>query len=568
MASKLTPQFNLESLRKEAKRWLKALRTGDPQATERLANIHPGHSTPTLRTVQHALALEHGFPSWAALKRELEERAIAARSHAERVQLFLEKSANRYNVAPGSAQWNTYEPDKPLRGEVAARLLARYPEIAQDSIHAAVAAHDLEAVLDFLKKDPAAANQAGGPDGWTPLLRLAYTRMPIDALNQNALKIATALLDHGADPNAAWSDGENRFTVLTGLIGGGEGGQTAHPQAEALARLVIDRGADPFDPQALYNTSLGDDSTIWLDLLWSESNKRGEASKWTTLAKSIAGMSPVDYLLGNAIARHPSRVEWLLQHGANANALHAYSKQPVVKHAVVAGSQKLIDLLVRHGAERPVLSEADAFLAAAMQGDADTMRRLAASHPEFLRSPKAMFAAIQLRRMDLAELLLNLGMSANVADLQGFSALHFTTHCGAAEIASLLIARGADVDAIERRYHSTPLGHANYQGRPEMVAVIAPFSRDIRGLCFSGAVDRLAELLAADPSLASATTRGGEPPLFALPDDDERAVDVAELLLAHGADPSVKNAAGLTPAQAAQKRGLDDAAAAISAAEA
>jgi ankyrin repeat protein len=178
-----------------------------------------------------------------------------------------------------------------------------------------------------------------------------------------------------------------------------------------------------------------------------------------------------------------------------------------------------------------------------------------------------MFAAIQLQRTDLAELLINLGMSPNVADDYGFSALHFTTHSGAADIASLLIARGADVDAIERRYHSTPLGHAHYQGRPEMVAVIAPFSRDIRGLCLVGAVDRLKALLAADRSLASADSRGGEPPLFALPDDDDRAVDVAELLLAHGANPSVKNAAGLTPAQAAQKRGLDEAAAAIDAAE-
>jgi len=275
-------------------------------------------------------------------------------------------------------------------------------------------------------------------------------------------------------------------------------------------------------------------------------------------------MSPVDYLLGNAMPRHPHRVEWLLQHGANANARHAYSKQPVVKHAVLAGSQTLIDLLVRHGAEPPVLSEAEAFLGAAMQGDAEAMRKLAAEHPEFLRSPKAMFAAIQQRRADLAELLLNLGMSANVADHVGFSALHYTTHCGAAEIASLLISRGADVDAIERRYHSTPLGHAHYQGKPEMIAVIAPFSRDIRGLCFSGAVDRLRDLLAAAPSLASTSTRGGEAPLFALPDDDDLAVVVAELLLAHGADPSVKNAAGLTPAQAAQKRGLEDAAAAIS----
>jgi len=150
-----------------------------------------------------------------------------------------------------------------------------------------------------------------------------------------------------------------------------------------------------------------------------------------------------------------------------------------------------------------------------------------------------------------------------VADHRGFTALHFTTHCGAVEIAQLLIARGADVDAIERSYNSTPLGHANYQGRPEMVAVLAPLSRDIRGLCFTGSLERLAELLAADHSLASRITRGGEAPLFALPDDDDRAVAVAEILLEHGADPSVKNAAGLTPAEAAKKRGLEEASAVI-----
>jgi ankyrin repeat protein len=201
-----------------------------------------------------------------------------------------------------------------------------------------------------------------------------------------------------------------------------------------------------------------------------------------------------------------------------------------------------------------------------MQGDTATLRRLADLHPEYLQRPDAMFAVIQQRRGDIAELLLSLGTSPNVADDKGFSALHFTTHCGAAGIATLLIARGAEVDAIESRYNSTPLGHANYQEHSEMVAVIAPFSSDIRGLCFAGAIDRLTELFAADRSLASAITRG-EPPLFALPDDDERAVDVAELLLAHGAEPTVKNPAGLTPAEAAKKRGLDEAAAAISAAE-
>ena len=566
MTLKLTPQSNLESLRKDAKRWLKSLRAGDPLAVDRLTQIYPVQQAPVLRTVQHALALEYGFPNWAALKQELEERALAARSHAERVTLFLEKSANRYSVAPGSARWNTYERDTPARGELAARMLARHPEIVRDSIHTAVAAHDVDTMREFLVKDPSLANQPGGPDGWTPLLRLAYTRMPIEALTQNAVEIATVLLDHGADPNVGWSDSENNFTALTGVIGGGEGGQSAHPQAEALARLLIMRGAEPFDFQALYNTSLGPDSTLWLELLWSESNKRGEASKWTTPSKP-GSLNSVDYLLGNAVPNHPGRVEWLLLHGAHANTANAYSKEPVVKHAAVAGRQNIVDLLVRHGAKRPVLSDEETFLAAAMQGETVTLRRLADRSPEYLRNPHAMFAAIQQKRLEVAELLLNLGTSPDIADNRGFSALHFTTHCGAVELAKLLIARGAAIDPIERSYNSTPLGHAHYQGRPEMIALLAPLSRDIRGLCFSGAIDRLTELLAADPSLASAVTRGGEVPLFALPDDDELAVEVVELLLAHGADPSKKNAAGITAAQAAKKRGLEEAAAVIRGAE-
>lgn len=560
MTLKLTPPSSLESLRKEAKRRLKALRADDPQAL----------GAPTLRAVQHALALEYGFSGWTALKREIEDRALAARSHADRVTLFLEKSANRYGVAPNREQWNTYEPDKPGRAELAARLLVRHPEIARDSLHTAVAAHDLDAVRELLAKNPSLADQPGGPDGWTPLLRLASTRLPLAALTENAIEIATALLDHGADPNAGWSDGENTFSVLTGVIGGGEGGQTAHPQAEALSRLLIARGADPFDPQALYNTSLGPDSTLWLDLLWSEADKRGEAHRWTAPAHGLgagSGVSAIDYLLGNAVPHHPRRVEWLLQHGANANTVNSYSKQPVVKHAALAGSQEIIDLLVRHGAERPALSGQEAFLAAAMQGDGATLRRLAEGHPEYLRSPHALFAAIQQRRTDIAELLLDQGTSPNAADFRGFSALHLTTHTGAVDIAALLIARGADVDPIERSYNSTPLGHAHHQGRQEMIDLLAPLSRDIRGLCFAGAIDRLTELLAADRSLASRKTRNDEAPLFALPDDDDRAVDVAELLLAHGADPSVKNAAGLTPAQAARKRGLEEAATAIEAAE-
>ena len=577
MSRSLSRSSNLDVLRGEAKRWLRAISAGDTEALARFRRVladhadqaghgkhddHPGHSgAPKLRQVQHALAREYGFSSWAALKQEIEDQA---RSSADRVRLFLEKSVNRYSVSPATQKWGDYERDGPARGVVAARLLERHPEIVRDSIHTAVAAHDLDAVGAFLRKDPGAVRDRSSFDGWTPLLRLAYARLPIEAVTNHALAIATLLLDAGADPNAGWSDGENAFTVLVGVIGGGEGAQAAHPLAEAFARLLIARGADPFAPQALYNTSLGQDSTFWLDLLWSESEKRGETHKWTGPAPHELGdgktPNALTYLLGNAVPGHILRTRWLLEHGADARGVNLYSREPVIKHAVLAGRNDLVELLVRHGATQPELSEQEQFVAASQVGDLATVRALARQHPTFLQSHAVMFAAIRARRAEVVECLLDLGMSADVGDEKNFRALHFAAHAGAVQIARLLIAHGAEIDPFELRYGGTPLTHAVYHGQAEMEQLLMPYSRNFRGLCFAGAVERLRELLTEEPDRANREDRPGEPALFCLPEDDEKSVEVAELLLSFGADPTFRNPLGQTPAQAARRRGLDDAA--------
>jgi hypothetical protein len=90
MSRKLDPGANLESLRKHAKNWLKALKAGDPAARERLAAAWSrAPASPTLRDVQHALALEHGFAGWAALKEELAHRAAARLTPEERLAIVL-----------------------------------------------------------------------------------------------------------------------------------------------------------------------------------------------------------------------------------------------------------------------------------------------------------------------------------------------------------------------------------------------------------------------------------------------------------------------------------------------
>ena len=72
MSRRNTPGSALENLKREAKRWLKALRGNVEEARARLARAFPGApDVPTLRDVQHALAREHGFAGWSALKAEL-----------------------------------------------------------------------------------------------------------------------------------------------------------------------------------------------------------------------------------------------------------------------------------------------------------------------------------------------------------------------------------------------------------------------------------------------------------------------------------------------------------------
>ncbi len=63
----------LETLKKDAKRWLAQITGGDAEARARLARVLPGGPpTPSLRDVQLALAREQGFEGWTALKRALE----------------------------------------------------------------------------------------------------------------------------------------------------------------------------------------------------------------------------------------------------------------------------------------------------------------------------------------------------------------------------------------------------------------------------------------------------------------------------------------------------------------
>src|SRR4030095_16551209 len=83
MQRKISSATTLDNLRREARRWLKALREGSPEAREQFERACPKHTrTPVLRDVQHALACEHGLQNWKDLKFAVQQAARSRTSEA------------------------------------------------------------------------------------------------------------------------------------------------------------------------------------------------------------------------------------------------------------------------------------------------------------------------------------------------------------------------------------------------------------------------------------------------------------------------------------------------------
>ena len=126
-------------------------------------------------------------------------------------------------------------------------------------------------------------------------------------------------------------------------------------------------------------------------------------------------------------------------------------------------------------------------------------------------------------------------------------------------MAQLLIERGAQIDPVDATHDGTPLWWAMWGRQTATVDVLAPRSRDLWALAAIGNIDRIRDVIQAQPDAAKWT--GESTPLFWLPDDEDVAVAIIDLLLTHGADPRFTRKDGKTAADIAAARAMDRAAA-------
>jgi uncharacterized protein len=258
-------------------------------------------------------------------------------------------------------------------------------------------------------------------------------------------------------------------------------------------------------------------------------------SAMTAIEVSMVLFSAADNGCAGLLAR-------LLDNGASCDARDRFGAKPL-SHAARAGQLTVVRLLLERGA--PI--------------DA---RNLAGA--------SALFAAIEANRPAVARELIERGANINLTGRSDLSPLAVAAFNRDDALVALLLAKGADAAAVDKT-GKTPIVYAAARGAPAVVARLLDHDIDVNkrygnhlsALMWAAGHDE--EIAAADGTkVASLLLDRG-----ALIDDREDrgrtalmiAVEqghseMAELLLAHGADPRAKDNAGKAAADLTSQTAL------------
>ena len=337
-------------------------------------------------------------------------------------------------------------------------------------------------------------------------LRMGETPL-MSAARSGGLAVVEMLLDRGADVNAA-----ERERGQTALM------WAAAQQHAGVVRLLAERGADLHARtrvwEQLENTA-GNTNTSGnfrmrhggsTALLFAARN--GDLATARALVEAGADVDDTaaagtSALVIAAHSGHGPLAVYLLEQGADPNAADA--GYTALLAATLRSQAELAAALLAHGADLDAIVErgtpgrrfsadfsirhqavgANAFWLAARYGELDILRALAEWGGDPHVSPASRWSALKAamgvpqisqedRRnrvdapdsvehvdqeeltLDLARIVLALGVDVNQADDRGNTALHDAVRTGFASVVDLLAAHGADVDALNDR-GQTPL---------------------------------------------------------------------------------------------------------------
>lgn len=490
---------DLDHLKGQARTLQRQVRAGDASSLTTVAEHHPRPEAADApgefrRTdAQLVVARLYGFASWPELRRHVAVAVEFGRSPHELAGLDAE--TDNGDAVTDSADGESpdrllrlgcllYGNDDVVRHARARELLVRRPELAGANIWTAAAVGDVAATRELLDTDPASASRSGGPFDWVPLLYLAYSRISSNDAGHDPVATARLLLDHGADPNAGYLwDGNYPFTALTGLFGGGEDktNQPPHHHAVDVARLLLEAGADPNDSQTLYNRQFESDDSH-LRLLIEFGLGTDKAGPWHARLNSGHGTPAQlleDQLTAAAQYDRPGWATLALAAGADPDSRG--TAHPVAQGltplamALRRGNREVADLLLAAGATPPPADPVEEFLTACLAGDIPEVDHLRAAQSTIVdhartRRPAAVMLAVEAGRPDAVRLLAGLGFAVNAPART--TPLHQAALNGDVEVVRTLLDVGADPQATDPRFGSTPLGWAQHARREAVIELL------------------------------------------------------------------------------------------------
>jgi ankyrin repeat protein len=471
------------------------------QARELQRTARASGSDMKLSAAQLAVAREYGFASWARLKRAVEaakelafDSALASTTGKDAAGEFCRLACLTYARDDGPERWAQ-----------ARRLLAEQPQLTTANIWAAAAANRPDDVRRLLAERPDRARERGGPFNWRPLCYLVYSRVDPDVPLAVVLATARELLANGADPNEGFlCDGlVPPFTLLTGAFGSGELGsqrQPQHPHGPALARLLLEAGADPNDGQTLYNRMFSANNEH-LELLFEYGLGRGDGGPWKARAGDRLD-SPAELLrtqLRWAVEHDQrDRVRLLVEHGVDFHSPytgHGPAWRPgdgrtPVELARLNGNAEIAEYLVGQGATAPAADPVSELIAAALRADVPTVTRLVGEHPDAVEDarrarPGLIVWAAAHASAAAVEVAAGLGFDVNAlgradapVEEPWETALHHSAGNGDVDLTRRLLALGADPTIRDKRFDATPLDWASHFDQQATVELLTdPGSR-------------------------------------------------------------------------------------------
>jgi ankyrin repeat protein len=486
MTISLPQNPSLENLKKQAKTLKRAWQACDDHALQRIRAVHPRFANgsrfaiPRLTDCQLVLARELGFDSWPQLR-------IAVQSANQQLpEQFITLACLCHD--------DPHYDHRSFHAR-AHEMLRNNPWLAGASIWSAATAGNTIAVRTFLDESPSLVNQPG-PHGWAPLICACYSRvMPLHR-SHSTFEVAKLLLDRGADPNRYTIKGNaderldqtaRRFSALTGLFGGGSTGvanQPPHPHWRELAELLLQRGADPADKQAiLQNPSAS------LEILLLHGLKPDAANA---------------ALLGRALASASRRgdvrlVELLLANGVRPD--ETWDSKTAWEHAMSRGHVEIARMLEKAGAPVAELTDEERFISFCLAGDERGARAMLDRAPGLIeRVPGNMVQrAVGTRRREAVRLTLDLHFNPNWIDDN--AAIHMAGDLAQdEEMLRLLLQGGASLMLRDPWYDSTGIGWADFFDYHELRDRLL----NENGICLFDALDfdrldRVPDILARDP---------------------------------------------------------------------